>query len=444
MDTKQLIADCVAVLKTNDRGTHTIPAEGLYPHQWLWDSCFIAIGLRHVDIEQAKTEVLSLLGGQWQNGMVPHMIFSGDDLFRRDRNVWRSWLSPYAPDHVATSGITQPPMLAEAIVSIGNKLPVTERRSWYQQTYPALLRFHQWLMTDRDPHGEGLALLVHPYECGLDNTPPWVHQLRTHHMPWWAKLIESTHLDALINIVRRDTRHAPPGTRISNTDALLYYTWVRRLRKRRYDISDILNDASLAIEDVTFNCILIRANEHLHDIAQTIGQDLPAELSAHAQKARQALDELWDQYAAQYYSRDFVTHKLIKQPSLATLMPLYSRAITKERAAALVKQLEDEQLFGSNYPVPSVPLNSSWYQPLMYWQGPTWVNTNWLIIDGLRHYGYNDHADALVESTVELVQRSGCYEYFSPQDGAPAGAHNFSWTAALVIDLLQPKKPRQK
>ena len=74
-----------------------------------------------------------------------------------------------------------------------------------------------------------------------------------------------------------------------------------------------------------------------------------------------------------------------------------------------------------------------------YWQGPTWVNTNWLIIQGLRRYGYNKFADQLKAKTLELVAKSGFSEYFSPLDGAPYGIDNFSWTAALVIDLLLEK-----
>jgi len=31
------------VLAANDLGTSTKPAPDLYPHQWNWDSCFIAI-----------------------------------------------------------------------------------------------------------------------------------------------------------------------------------------------------------------------------------------------------------------------------------------------------------------------------------------------------------------------------------------------------------------
>ena len=40
--------------------------------------------------------------------------------------------------------------------------------------------------------------------------------------------------------------------------------------------------------------------------------------------------------------------------------------------------------------------------------------------------------------TLELVDRSGFAEYFSPLTGTGYGAPDFSWTAALTIDLLAP------
>src|SRR5947199_2943808 len=114
LDESGLLATATDVLKRNDRGSYTMPAGDLYPHQWLWDSCFIAIGLRHLDTERAKNELRSLLRGQWSNGMLPHMIFNpgADDKKARKKEVPR--LNPYAPNDVYTSGITQPPMLAEA------------------------------------------------------------------------------------------------------------------------------------------------------------------------------------------------------------------------------------------------------------------------------------------------------------------------------------------
>jgi glycogen debranching enzyme len=84
-----------------------------------------------------------------------------------------------------------------------------------------------------------------------------------------------------------------------------------------------------------------------------------------------------------------------------------------------------------------VPLSSPQYSELKYWQGPTWININWLIIDGLRRYGYQKEALELKKRTLDLVKKSGFSEYFSAKDASPAGASNFSWTAALIIDLLK-------
>jgi hypothetical protein len=36
-----------------------------------------------------------------------------------------------------------------------------------------------------------------------------------------------------------------------------------------------------------------------------------------------------------------------------------------------------------------------------------------------------------------MVAKGGCNEYFNPLTGAPLGAKDFSWTAALAIDLLE-------
>jgi glycogen debranching enzyme len=88
--------------------------------------------------------------------------------------------------------------------------------------------------------------------------------------------------------------------------------------------------------------------------------------------------------------------------------------------------------------VPSVPLTSRWFNPVRYWQGPTWVNMNWLLIDGLRRYGFGAEADSLRRRTLDLAARSGFWEYYHPVTGQPAGVRNFSWTAALTIDLLAP------
>ena len=435
-----LLEAAKTVLEMNQTGTYTAPVNtGMYPHQWLWDSCFTAIGLRHYDLERARIELLSLLRGQWANGMLPNMILS-EDHSARDGHIWRSWVNPNALEDIHTSGITQPPMLAEAVVRIGEKMTKPERRSWYKLFYKPLVDYHTWLYRERDPHNEGLVLQIHPWETGLDNTPPWMSRIREHQMPVWIRAVDTLRLGPLFNIFRRDTKFIPAEQRLHTVDALVLYSTQRRLRRKNYDTSRILSHSLFTIEDINFNAIFIRANQHLQDIAACLKKTLPEELTTNMKRTEKALEALWDPYSSQYCSREFVSHQLIKIPSIGTLLPLYAGTISKERAKQLVQKLEDENQFGTTYPIPTVPLNSEWFSKTRYWQGPTWVNTNWLIIDGLRRYGFYDHAEALKESTLDMVRLSGFYEYFSAIDGQPSGAENFSWTAALVVDLLNQKQ----
>ncbi len=428
--------DAKDVLKRNDHGEYTIPSKYLYPHQWFWDSCFIAIGLRHQDPERAKTEILSLLKGQWKNGMIPNIVFNDKNNKLRLPKMWRSQVNPFSPDDVVTSGITQPPMLAEAVIKIGEKLDLNERKIWYRMVFPKILKYHEWLYDDRDPHGQGLALLIHPWESGLDNTPPWISELHTNLTPKWIQYIQKTKLDYFYGLFRIDTKFVPANQRMNNSDSLALYSLQRKLRKKQYMTDKIIGHNSFAIEDLTFNSILVRGNYYLRKIAKSINKEIPKNLLTSMDLAAESIEQLWDESSAQYYSRDFATHNLIKVPSIATLIPLYSGVISKDRAEHLVKLIEDHNFFSMPFPIPSVPVNSEWFNPISYWQGPTWINMNWLIIEGLKNYGFNDHAKILTKKTLELVEHSGFSEYFNPIDGSPLGVDNFSWTAALSIDLL--------
>ncbi|MGA3150282.1 MAG: trehalase family glycosidase [Candidatus Saccharimonadales bacterium] len=437
IDESKLLDEAKKVLAHNDRKKWTVPAGDLYPHQWLWDSCLISIGLRHLDIDRAQIELTSLLQGQWSNGMLPNIIFSSDDKYHRDRELWRSYVSPYSPDKVATSGVTQPPLLAEAVVRIGQKLKQPERRTWYRQMYQPLIEYHQWLYRERNPHNEGLIVLLHPYEGGLDNAPPWISELRKHNMPFWLTLVEKAHLGGIIGLARRDTQHTTLAQRMDNIEAAAYWASMHRLRRKAYNSEALFSRSLFTVEDLAFNCILIQANTRLAEIAKTIGQKLPDNLVQSIHKTESALEQLWDESTGQYYYRSFISHKLIEESTIATLLPLYAGSISKDRAKQLVELLNRPKQFATKWPVPSVPASSPYFNPFRYWQGPTWINTNWLIIEGLGLYGFSKEAASLRQKTLDLVAKSGFYEYYNPLTGEPAGAANFSWTAALIIDLLK-------
>ena len=117
-DTRAMLRDrAAAVLQGNDAGTWTKASPHLYPHQWSWDSAFIAIGWAHLDVRRAMIELEQLFAAQWSTGMVPHIVFRAgpDQPYFPGPQWWDCAISPAAPPlPLQTTGICQPPVHALA------------------------------------------------------------------------------------------------------------------------------------------------------------------------------------------------------------------------------------------------------------------------------------------------------------------------------------------
>jgi hypothetical protein len=106
----RLDASAREILQANDRGGYTVPTGGLYPFQWNWDSCLVALGWAAFDEARAWQEIETLFGAQWDDGMLPHIVFHRPDPgYFPGPEVWRTGRTP------ATSGITQPPVAASCV-----------------------------------------------------------------------------------------------------------------------------------------------------------------------------------------------------------------------------------------------------------------------------------------------------------------------------------------
>jgi hypothetical protein len=292
---------------------------------------------------------------------------------------------------------------------------------------PKLVAYHAWLLRDRRLDDSPLITLIHPWECGLDSTPPWMQAMRAWRMPWYLRAAERVRLARLLRSLRYDTRYLPATERASDDDGLRMLALAVHARRHDFDLRRMPRAGSVLIEDVGFNAFFAAANRALRSLGAELGA-LEADIDAHAA----AIEELWHAPTGQYCSRDAVTHRPLLHPSIATFLPLLTAT---EHAAELVERLRDPERYWPAHPVPSVPVDAVEFQELRYWKGPTWVNTNWAIVEGLRYQGHPDLADELRRRTLALVDEHGFAEYFSPLTGDGHGAPEFSWTAALTVDL---------
>ena len=87
-------------------------------------------------------------------------------------------------------------------------------------------------------------------------------------------------------------------------------------------------------------------------------------------------------------------------------------------------------------PIPSYDVHGYGFSEERYWRGPVWINIDWFLMKGLEAYGYEGYAERLRRTIIELCRREGFHEYFDPTSGEGLGSILFSWSAALLLDVL--------
>ncbi len=380
------------------------PSVGTYPFQWFWDSCFHATVLRHLDVQRAETELVTLLQTQQADGFIGHVTF-----WQRERyahllaNYNVACRTPYLSDSI------QPPVLAEAVWDVAR----AGRGTPFVREIVAKVRaFYDWLHRVRDPDGDGLIAVLLPDESGLDHTPKY---------------------DAYLGI--------PPGDEaLADFDA----AWARIARA--YD--SVGRDSArmfaldlFIVEDVLLNSIYGRNERFLARLLAEAGDPRCAdEYERRAEHTtRSLLAKCYDAERGLFFDLAGEAERRLEVNTFTCLMPLLLPDLPAEIARRLIAHLEDPRTFALPYPVPSVARTEPTFRPgpvgtRLTWRGPTWRNVNWFFTRGLRQHGRDDLADHLARRSIDLVAKSGFREYYDPLTGEGHGAEGFAWSA-LVLDM---------
>jgi glycogen debranching enzyme len=425
MDRAALAERAVAVLRANDTGRFVKPSQRLYPFQWNWDSAFVAIGLAAFDSERARLEVRSLLEGQWADGMVPHIVFHPQPVeYSPGAELWESRECDGAPT-VATSGITQPPVLATAVRVLHEADP---DRAFLEAVLPAIEAWHAWFHRARAV--DGLVAVLHPWESA-DNAPRFDRAL--------ARL----DIDGVEAPRRTDRSQVDASERPTDLEYRRYVALVDVLRACGYRPRSP-RDSPFAYVDLPLNAILAVAEDDLAFLMDEVGGD-GSRARASAERLRASLAARWDEAAGAYRELDLHGADAITD-TVADLFPLYAGVPDELQARRVVDEhLAAPDRFGAApdapWAVTTVAKSSQAFAPRNYWRGPVWINVNWCFVRGLERCGLAEEAADLRDLTLALVARSGFVEYYEPTTGEPLGSREFSWSAALTLDLLRGLRP---
>lgn len=422
----------------NWKERYTVPSNRLYPFQWNWDSGFVAVGLSHFMPDRALIEIKTLFEAQWSNGMLPHIVFhdTSQTEYFPNFDFWDTDKLSVKPAGVKTSGITQPPVHGFVLEEIAENQPDRGAvKNFIGELFPKVVALHANLYTDRDPKGEGLVYIFHPWESGRDNSPIWTESLQRIDVP-----------DGSIPAYKRiDNAITDPSERPTSFDYDRYVYLMQIGKACNFEGKQIAKESPLLIQDAMFNAVLIRSNESLIRIGRKYGFDV-GQIEAWQEKSKRAFEEkLWNQRLETYCSYDMVAEKQIELPEIGGLCALFAGVASNERAEKIAKYLLGlhNQRAEPYFLCPSFDPDELLFDPKKYWQGPVWPQMNWMLYRGLKRYGFQFLADIVREDFLTLVRKNGLYEYFDPRRNMldilkkGYGGNDFSWTSAMAIDLIR-------
>lgn len=376
---------------------YTLPSPHSYPYQWFWDSCFHAIILCHFNTLDAKKELLSLVSKQFENGMIPHMIY------------WQKEPKTNFPvvewGKKDTSAITQPPMLAFAVWQIYQK---DRDKGFVEKIYPSLVKLYHYFLSERDPHNNHIASMINPDESGEDNSPRFDIQLN---LPPKHTLGENYKRRLKLVAANKQCAFDAPF-------CMKNFFWVK---------------------DVPMNAILIENLKIMEEIASVIGNKVDAAYYLdRSKKFKQAMRDFMLEdgiFYSVYLDPKKNQYQKIKVKTWAAFAPLFAQILTKKEADYVIREyLLNKKHFAAPFMVPTVSCSEPSFDPEGFWRGPVWISINWFIVKGLKKYGYDKLAKKIAENSLALVEKSGFREHFNPLTGEGLGVRQFTW-GGLILDM---------
>ena len=205
-------------------------------------------------------------------------------------------------------------------------------------------------------------------------------------------------------------------------------------------------------EAVDLNTMLVCEAQSLAEMAKELGY--PDEYFYWTQQALSRTDSInkymWDPNTEFYYhvhktDHDFTYSTIndLKRMEIIGFLPLWAGIASTQQAEKLIQHLKNPNKFWRSYGIPSLSASDSYYNPSGYWNGPVWIQWQYLIFRGLLRYGYVNEARQLVEKILQnvihqLKTNHNFWELYSPDYLWAGWNKTYIWTgiiARFFIDL---------
>ena len=404
-------------LINNRRLNYTLPTNTkLYPAQWNWDSAFIALGYSNFNLDYSFKEIETLISGQWDDGMIPHILFHNKNLnYTPNYKAWN------CGKKVSSSGITQPPILASILRIIIERQKFSKKEiKKYHFIILKIKKYLKWFIRYRDPKKTGLISILHPWESGYDNSP------------LWDKPMSKIKIDSKLKYKRKDNKIVQESQRPLKIDYDRYVTIKNHLKQMNYDPKKLYFKSKFNVVDVGFNSLFLKALKDLDFLLEYIGKR-SSSLKKYIHLNERKLVKLFNSKKMTFKNKDLKNNISVEIQSITNFFMLFADLNNNLINRGLIKSLK-RYYKNEKYLFPSISSKHKSFEEKRYWRGPVWINCNWIIYQGLKNKD-KKFAEFIRKKTINLVEKKKFREYYSCRSGLGMGAKNFSWTAALYLDF---------
>lgn len=401
----------------------------------LWDSCFQFLVCYFLSTTEemgeekskklliiAEKEIANFTATQKPSGMIPHSLFLKPfNWFEKYLYFFGERVYFFKPNF--SSDYTQPPILPQV-------LEMTENQDLMRKYLPVTIKFYNYLIHEQ--MDKGLLFQVHPHETGTDNS------------------LSNEYCLGMLGMLEKISR----GKRFQKVQEIQYLIqrWGRIIRldieykKRKWDIQEIKKSKLFLIKTILSNCLF---SQGLRSLSRMIKSDYYLKLATQVES--QIIKKMWDPTTNFFYDLDGKDEQ-IKLMAATGLIPLILAGLPKDMSEKLYLHLVNKNEFSTNHPIPSVPVNSPFFNPdrdfTCNWQGASWKVLNWLIVQGLliQYLNYPEKkkyaisAYKIIKADIKDIVNQGFYENYNPYSGEGLRVKNFG--SFSLLPAIYPETVR--
>lgn len=362
---------------------------------WAWDSWKQAVAAVNFAPELAKDNIRAIFDYQNSDGMIIDAIFYNKSGYKYIGESGGNW----------NERNSKPPLAAWSVWKI---YEATNDKSFVEELYTKLVKYHEWWYLARDNDKNGI--IEYGASCDpLNNTDEDIIKAAA-----WESGMD--------NAVRFDIDY---GVRIL----------------RNIDEKGKLLGYSINQESVDLNSYMYAEKCYLAKLAKVIGknEDVEKYEEESAILMNFIKDNMFDDETGFFYDIDIESKKTLtlRGKGVEGFIPLWAGVASDEQANRVRNNAMDETKFNNKVPFPTASKDNPRYNPAKYWRGPVWLDQAYFALEGLKNYGFNEETRELSRKLVGNTEGSmysdmSIRENYNPEDGKGLHCTNFSWSSGML------------